>query len=148
MEAGSSDPARRGHMEAGSSDPAGRGHMEAGSLDPAETAQILRYEPAAMSRPHRLDSTAYVGIHQYFLTICTYKRRPEFVDDSTVACVGDQFLQQAISHDVEILAYCFMPNHLHLVATSTSVERDFRKFIKISKQVSGYQFSLTHGRRL
>jgi len=44
----------------------------------------------------------------------------------------------AESRSVQIDAYCFMPDHLHLLATSNG--SDIRIFVKRYKQVSGYWF--------
>ena len=66
-----------------------------------------------MSRPHRLPVAACSGGYRHFLTICTRDRRQHFADSSVIALTIDQFLHTARLEAFEILAYCFMPDHLH-----------------------------------
>ena len=101
-----------------------------------------------MSRPRRLDGIEYVGFHQYFLTICTHQRRHHFMDDATVALVLAQFLRTAAGAEFEILAYCFMPDHLHLVVVASSEDSDLRRFIGLAKQRSAYLFARVTRERL
>lgn len=55
--------------------------------------------------------------------------------------VGDvlvQFQQSAALHSFEILAYCFMPDHLHVVVRGTTSISDLRVFVATAKQVSAH----------
>ena len=101
-----------------------------------------------MNRPRRLDPVDYVGFRQYFLTICTHQRGRHFTDTATVAMVLAQFLRVAIDEQFEVLAYCFMPDHLHAVVTARSEAADFQRFVRLAKQRSGFLFAQTAGRRL
>jgi len=101
-----------------------------------------------MSRPRRLDAIEYVGLRQYYLTICTYQRRRHFSDAGTIAMVCTQFLRVAIDEQFEVLAYCFMPDHLHAVVTARSEAADFQRFVRLAKQRSGFLFVQATGRRL
>ncbi|MCX6539117.1 MAG: transposase [Acidobacteria bacterium] len=103
---------------------------------------------ALMSRPHRLDPSEYVGIRQYFLTICTHQRNCEFGDADTIALVWAQFLRVSVAAQFAILAYCFMPDHLHAIVTGQSENADFRGFVRRAKQRSGFAFAQVAGRRL
>lgn len=46
----------------------------------------------------------------------------------------------------ELLTYCFMPDHLHLVAEGLSDDADCKRFIKLAKQYSGYYYSQRYDR--
>ena len=46
------------------------------------------------------------------------------------------------------MAYCFMPDHLHLLVEGKAEHSDCRRFIAKSKQYSGFYFSKRFGRRL
>ena len=47
-----------------------------------------------------------------------------------------------------ILAYCFMPDHLHLLAAGTSETSDARRFVDLGKQLSAYEYHQATGARL
>ena len=59
-----------------------------------------------------------------------------------------QFLRAAGTHRFEIIAYCFMPDHLHFASHGTSEHSDCKAFIKAAKQYSGYAFKQRHDQRL
>ena len=101
-----------------------------------------------MTRPRRLDSYAYVGHLQHFLTICTHQRRSWFVDADVVRDVTLHFLRTAAAEQFSILAYCFMPDHLHALASGESESADLRRLVHLAKQQSGFAFKRRHGERL
>ena len=103
---------------------------------------------SVVSRPRRLDAIEYVGLRQYYLTICTYQRGRNFIDPDTIALVRTQFLRVAIDEQFEILVYCFMPDHLHAVVTARSEAADVQRFVRLAKQRSGFRFVQVAGRRL
>jgi putative transposase len=49
---------------------------------------------------------------------------------------------------VEIIAYCFMPDHLHMLVEGTRPDSDGRRFFSLAKQYSGYMHAKLHGGRL
>jgi len=65
------------------------------------------------TRP-RFDAERYVGPNRYFLTFCTAGRKRWFTEADDVRLVLDQILQSALAFDIEVIAYCFMPDHVHL----------------------------------
>jgi len=101
-----------------------------------------------MSRPRRLDRANYLENRWYFLTICTYRRRPAFTAGAMVAVVLAQFLRVARDEQFELLAYCFMPDHLHAVVVARSDAADLHRFVRLAKQRSGYAFTRATGLRL
>jgi len=101
-----------------------------------------------MSRPHRLDASQYVGVRQYFLTICTYQRKRTLVDADTIALVWSQLLHIAVAEKFVFLAYCFMPDHLHAIVTGQSETGNFLRFVSSAKQQSSFAFAQITGRRL
>jgi REP element-mobilizing transposase RayT len=103
---------------------------------------------AVMSRPHRLDPSEYAGIRQYFLTICTNQRGRHFADVDTLALVREQFLRVAVAERFAVLAYCFMPDHLHAVVAAQVESADLHRFVRLAKQHSGFVFSRVSSRRL
>ena len=45
--------------------------------------------------------------------MCTLNRRTTFTDATIVTSVHDELLGKATQWDIEIIAYCYMPDHLH-----------------------------------
>jgi putative transposase len=76
------------------------------------------------------------------------ERRPVFKDGSVVAAALEQIRRTATEECFEVLAYCFMPDHVHLLVTAVDEESDLRRFVKISKQRSGYDYTQRTSRRL
>jgi len=99
-------------------------------------------------RSLRLPGFDYLGCHRYFLTYGTFERTRQFLDANNVALVSTQFLRAASEERFEILTYCFMPDHVHLLIEATDDGCDGKAFIKASKQYSGYYFKAQTGRRL
>jgi putative transposase len=48
----------------------------------------------------------------------------------------------------DILTYCFMPDHLHLLVSGADGKSDLKKFIILFKQKSGYWFKKNHNENL
>ena len=90
----------------------------------------------------------YSGKYQYFLTFCTDQRGLLFEQPEPVALVLDQILRSAREWRFEITAYCFMPDHVHLLVTGTTDDADCRAFIKSAKQYSAYYFRRRYGMTL
>ena len=89
-------------------------------------------------RPPRLGGFRYVGCQRYFLTVCTFARRRQFVGAHVVGVAYREFLRTSTEFDFAILAYCFMPDHAHLLVEGTADDADFRRFAAMSKQRSAY----------
>jgi putative transposase len=62
--------------------------------------------------------------------------------------VLDQFLRAAREKRFEITAYCFMPDHVHLLVSGLTDDSDCRAFIRAMKQYTGYYFRKATGRAL
>ncbi|HKY19942.1 MAG TPA: transposase [Vicinamibacterales bacterium] len=99
-------------------------------------------------RPSRLKGFNYIGFHRYFLTFCTDWRRPWFTNASAVGLVREQFLRVANKERFAILAYCFMPNHVHLLVEGLAEDSDCRSFIVKSKQCSAHAYAKEFQARL
>jgi putative transposase len=98
--------------------------------------------------PEHLRSFSYVGCARYFLTFCTFERRRYFEHADNVALVCDQFLRASTEQACELFAYCFMPDHVHLLVEATREDADLRRFIKAAKQLSGFYFKQVSQQRL
>ena len=99
-------------------------------------------------RPERLNAFDYLGLHAYFLTYCTDQRHEAFVEADCVEVVSTQILRAAADEQFALVAYCYMPDHLHLLINGEQENSDCRAFIKRSKQFSGFYYQKAFGRRL
>ena len=62
--------------------------------------------------------------------------------------VSTQILRAAADERFALIAYCYMPDHLHLLVSGEQENSDCRAFIKRSKQCSGFYYQKAFGRRL
>jgi putative transposase len=98
--------------------------------------------------PEHLPEFSYIGVHRYFLTFCTFERRHHFTNAENVDLVRDHFSQQSARHRFSIPAYCFMPDHVHVLAEGTDNDADLKQFVKDAKQYSGFYFTQRRNERL
>lgn len=68
------------------------------------------------------------------------ERRPVFKNATVVAEALAQVQRTAKDESFEVLAYSFMPDHLHLLVKGIAEQSDLRQFVKMSKQRSGYAY--------
>ncbi len=97
-------------------------------------------------KQNRLPLPNYADTHVYLLTLACEKRRLEFNDALVTFCL-EKLSAIAIKHKVGILAYCFMPDHLHLLAYAANPSF-VPAFVRDFKQVTGFMFKARTGRTL
>jgi putative transposase len=95
----------------------------------------------------RIKDFDYKGSHAYFITICTFDKQPYFISSQIVENHITHLKKEAAELNLSIYAYCFMPDHLHLLLIGNE-DSDLMKFIKIFKQKSGYNFKQQYGKQL
>ena len=79
--------------------------------------------------------------------MCTFQRRRYFEDASLVTLVRSHLLRTIEDRDGEITAYCFMPDHLHVLTIGASDEFNARHSADVFRRQSAYYFQGTgHGR--
>ena len=98
--------------------------------------------------PGHLKTFDYIGLYRYFLTFCTDSRQRVFVTPERVDLVLLQIERSVSEESFAIVAYCFMPDHLHLLIEGRAESSDCRRFIRRAKQFSGFHYSKTFGHRL
>jgi putative transposase len=98
--------------------------------------------------PRHLQGFSYIGYHRYSLTFCTPDRAALFVNNDSVSLVRSQILRAAAVEAFNLIAYCFMPDHLHLVVEGTSAHSDLKRFVKLAKQYSGFHYRQNTGQPL
>ena len=96
----------------------------------------------------RLEHADYAGAVAGMLTFCTSGRRPAFVSKDNVDRTLAQFLRAGVETHVALIAYCFMPDHVHLIVQTTDLTGDVARFARLAKQYAGYAHSQQAGGRL
>ena len=99
-------------------------------------------------KPEHLKTFDYLGPHRYFLTFCTFERRHIFLTRERTEAVHEQFLRASVDEGFAVLAYCFMPDHVHLLVEAQATDSDCRRFITRAKQLSAFHFHKMFGQRL
>src|SRR5437879_5061903 len=105
-----------------------------------------------MNRQHyrqspRLKNFDYPGPLSAFLTFVTRGRSPSFLDPELVAVCSCALDRSAKKADTSVLAYCFMPDHLHLLV-SISAGHSMQEFVRHFKQLSGFDAQRLMGQPL
>jgi putative transposase len=93
-------------------------------------------------RPTRVRGFPYRGLYRYHLRFTTDGRARLFTERTQVEAARTQIQRTAEDERFVLLAYCFMPDHLHLVIEGTDETSDMRRFAKISKQRVTYVFRI------
>jgi putative transposase len=86
---------------------------------------------------NRLDLEVYKGSDAYFVTAATWQRRPAFLSKEIVEHCLLILRECAKQHSMRVLAYCFMPDHLHLLLVSEGTA-PLVDFMRAFKHRSGY----------
>jgi len=98
--------------------------------------------------PRHLEGFSYIGFHRYSLTFCTFNRAHIFVTHPIVRLVADQILRAAREKAFAVIAYCFMPDHVHVVPEGIAESSDLKAFIGLAKQYGGYHYTHETNQRL
>jgi putative transposase len=96
----------------------------------------------------RLKDFDYIGTYAYFITIRTKDCRPYFKKSEVVNGLRNLLLEAAKAERFDLLAYCFMPDHLHLLVMGQDDRSNAQKFVSLFKQKSGYWFKKNYNKNL
>ena len=66
-------------------------------------------------RPHRLPLEDYSGEVTAAFTICVSENHPLFYEKEVVKTFIDILRKAVDNHDCQVIIYCFMPDHVHLI---------------------------------
>jgi putative transposase len=90
-------------------------------------------------KPNRLPEPSYHGCRIYFLTLCTHGRRKVLTNRQLVQEMIDVLRECCTGHSYAVYAFCFMPDHLHLVVAGMNVSATLRLFVRALKGVSAFR---------
>ncbi len=97
-------------------------------------------------KQNRLPLPNYAETHAYLLTLACEKRRREF-NGALVGFCLEKLRGGAAKRKVHVLAYCFMPDHPHLLVYSEN-PAFVPAFLRDFKQITGFTFKKRTGRTL
>lgn len=95
----------------------------------------------------RLDRSIYDGPNAFSVTAVTHNRTPYFRRASVVSSCVDALTEAFTSQPMTPLAYCFMPDHLHLLLEAPEGS-NLIEFMKRFKQLSAFRFKRESGMTL
>ena len=96
----------------------------------------------------RLKDFHYRGTYAYFITILTNDRAIYFREPTVVKGIINILNETAVSEKFKVLAYCFMPDHLHLLVIGQHDRSNAKQFLSLFKQKSGYWFKKNYNENL
>ena len=96
-------------------------------------------------KANRLKDFGYISPHTYSITICTANRKQIFDNNEIVSEMVKHLEEPAYKLNYQILAYCFMPDHIHLLVGANEAHSNLIEFIKHFKQKTGHGFKRRHG---
>src|SRR6202007_2880383 len=101
------------------------GPQRSAPLWPCLTGSGCCLEPRmTLRRPRRLAGFSYRGRYRYLLTFCTAHRAPLFTRSELVQTALARIQQTAGEERFSVRAYCFMPDHLHLIVEGLTEDAD------------------------
>jgi putative transposase len=71
--------------------------------------------PEFARKGNRLSFSSYLAQRSYLATLCTRDRKAIFTSPQIVQLMVCSLSEQARLHFFEVYAYCFMPDHCHLL---------------------------------
>jgi putative transposase len=89
-------------------------------------------------RNHRLPRELYKGQTSASFTLCIQDKVHAFVEPQTIGIFEDILGSVVTKAQCIVPAYCFMPDHQHLIITGTSNDSDLWKAIVNYKQKTGF----------
>jgi len=100
------------------------------------------------TRPRLKDRKSYLGPRPYFITINVYKKQRLFTQKNITDSLVKYLKEITEKDNFDIMTYCFMPTHVHLVLFGKNDDSDLCKFVKDFKQVTGYNYKQTFKNKL
>ncbi|HLB27241.1 MAG TPA: transposase [Dehalococcoidia bacterium] len=95
----------------------------------------------------RLSAFSYEGLYAYMVTLNTHRRSPSLRSQDLIRECEEAIAAAAAQYRFTVLAYCFMPDHLHLLLQGAAGSK-LIPFLQRFKQVTGYRFKAKRGRPL
>jgi putative transposase len=95
-------------------------------------------------RPPRVSGFDYRGLHRYFITICTHDRRPYLTAGDEARELSTRITSLFGAWQFNVVAYCIMPDHVHLLLEGVTDDADLREAMRRWKLRTGYDWRRRH----
>ena len=89
----------------------------------------------------RLKDFTYKGCYRYFITLRCHKQAGHFANGNFITEAVRALEKTAKQQGFYVWAYCFMPDHLHLLVEGKTENANLRKFIPVFKQRTAFWFN-------
>ncbi len=99
-------------------------------------------------KPRRLNNFSYRGYYRYFITIRSHDFKHHFMNDEVVAKITEILKSTCEQEGFLVWAYCFMPDHVHLLIEGKNSYADMKRFVTLFKQKTAYWFKGVYGVQL
>ncbi len=96
----------------------------------------------------RLKGFNYLGTYRYSITICAYNKKTLFNDKELFSWLVKILKTKADLFNFKVYAWCFMPDHLHLLVEGSRPDSNLKKFIASYKQQTSFAVKKKDGQRL
>jgi putative transposase len=96
----------------------------------------VKFKPRRSSP--RLRSFSYRGSYAYHLILNTRGGLPSFEDGRLIALCLECLAASASRYGLEVVAYCFMPDHVHLLVVGAD-DAPLVRFVQHFKQATGHR---------
>jgi REP element-mobilizing transposase RayT len=100
------------------------------------------------NRPPRLSGFSYGGRYQYFLTICTCRRQKSFQGEPEATWMTGLITHFFECQQFAVIAYCVMPDHVHLLIEGLADDADLKAVMHDWKQETAFAWKQRTGARL
>ena len=98
---------------------------------------MLPYKTWGRSRSLRLKDFDYSAPYgAYHITIGSYEKKSVFIEPAMNQKIVDILKRVSSSYGYHLIAYCLMPDHLHILLQAGKNPRDLRGFVKGFKSYS------------
>jgi REP element-mobilizing transposase RayT len=99
-------------------------------------------------RPTRIARHSYVGAGRYHVRTGTWDRQPHLANAAVAEAAREQLLRCAPQFGFEVLAYCLMPDHAHVLVDAFARGADLSRFVSSWKQATGFAHARARAQRL
>ena len=111
-----------------------------GPSGPPINIRIFTMKKQIYKKSVRLKNFSYKGYYRYFITICTAGNKNVFNGIESIKWILEILKEKSVSFKFKILAYCFMPDHLHILIEGIHENSDMTGFIKSFKQNTSFHY--------
>ena len=88
----------------------------------------------------RLKNFEYKGSYRYFITLCAANKRRVFEDVIFINWLVEVLRENSRVAGFKVWAWCFMPDHLHLLVEGEGADSDVKRFISAYKQRTAFYY--------